>query len=201
MKDVCSRRAFLASTGVAATAALVGPFSRRIVAQESGTPGAPLAGIVQRARTAAATSKFTVEKLRGNISVLKDNLGGNIVVLHGKDGKMLVDAGLAGSRQQISEALTGLSADPVRYLVNTHWHFDHTDGNEWLHDAGATIIAHENVRKRMSEATRVAPWDFTFAASPEGTSGSHVARGRREGWHGRRNALLKRQRTSHLTRT
>ncbi|HMJ92186.1 MAG TPA: MBL fold metallo-hydrolase [Candidatus Acidoferrum sp.] len=166
MKDACSRRAFLASTGVAATAALLGPFSRRLFAQQPGPSGAPLAGIVQKARTAAATSKFTVEKLRGNITLLSDDLGGNIAVLHGKDGKVLVDAGLAGSRRQITEALAGISADPVRYIVNTHWHFDHTDGNEWLRDGGATIIAHENVRKRMSEATRVALWDFTFAASP-----------------------------------
>jgi glyoxylase-like metal-dependent hydrolase (beta-lactamase superfamily II) len=166
VQNVRSRRNFLASTGAAAASALLGPFSRGIIAQQPDNRGATLAGIVQHARTAAASSKFTVEKLRGNISVLIDNLGGNIAVLHGKDGKMLVDAGLAGSRQQISAALAGLGTDPVRCLVNTHWHFDHTDGNEWLHDAGATIIAHENVRKRMSEATHVTLWDFTFVASP-----------------------------------
>jgi glyoxylase-like metal-dependent hydrolase (beta-lactamase superfamily II) len=108
---------------------------------------------------------MTVEKLRGNVIVLNDDLGGNIAVLHGKDGQLLVDTGLAGSRQKIIETLAGISAAPIRHVVNTHWHFDHTDGNEWLRDAGATIIAHENVRKRMSVSTRVDLWDFTFPPS------------------------------------
>jgi glyoxylase-like metal-dependent hydrolase (beta-lactamase superfamily II) len=143
---------------------LLGP--RNLFAREaSGGSRAPLAGLAPRARKGAETAKITVEKLRGNISVLIGS-GGNIAVLHGQDGKLLVDAGLAGSRPQITEALAGISTDPVRHVVNTHWHFDHTDGNEWLHDAGATIIAHENVRKRMSETSRVDPWDFTSPPSP-----------------------------------
>ena len=159
-----SRRAFLASSGAAAIAALLGP--RQLFARESSAGSrAPLAGLVARARKEAETAKITVEKLRGNISILISS-GGNIAVLHGKDGKLLVDAGLAGSRSQITEALASISTDPVRHVVNTHWHFDHTDGNEWLHEAGATIIAHENVRKRMSETSRVDPWDFTAPPSP-----------------------------------
>jgi glyoxylase-like metal-dependent hydrolase (beta-lactamase superfamily II) len=161
-----SRRAFLASTGLAMTAAWVGLPTRLLAQQPSGNSRAPLAGLVPRARKAAETAKMTVEKLRGNVSVLINDLGGNIAVLHGKDGKLLVDAGLAGSRRQITEVLGGISADPVKHVVNTHWHFDHTDGNEWLHGAGAVIIAHENCRKRMSVATRVDLWDFTFPPSP-----------------------------------
>jgi Metallo-beta-lactamase superfamily len=159
-----TRRTFLASSGGAAIAALLGP--RHLFAHEaSGGSDVPLAGLVARARKAAETARITVEKLRGNVSVLIGS-GGNIAVLHGKDGKLLVDTGLTGSRPQITEALAGLSAAPVRHVVDTHWHFDYTDGNEWLHDAGATIIAHENVRKRMSETTRVDPWDFTSPPSP-----------------------------------
>lgn len=161
-----SRRAFLASTGLAMTAAWVGLPTRLFAQQSSGSPAAPLAGLVPRARKAAETAKMTVEKLRGNISVLINDLGGNIAVLHGKDGKLLVDTGVAGSQRHITEALAGISTEPVRHVVNTHWHFDHTDGNEWLHDAGAAIIAHENCRRRMSVATRVDLWDFTFPPSP-----------------------------------
>jgi len=94
--------------------------------------------------------------------------GGNIAVLPGRDGKLLIDAGFAGARPKIAEALEGISPDPVKHLINTHWHFDHTDGNEWLHSAGATILAHENTRKHLSENTRVEGWDFTFTASPLG---------------------------------
>jgi len=78
-----------------------------------------------------------------------------------------VDAGITASRQRITQALAGISADPIRHLINTHWHFDHTDGNEWVHSEGAEIIAHENTRKHLSETTRVEGWKFTFPSSPE----------------------------------
>ena len=65
----------------------------------------------------------------------------------------------------------------MRYLVNTHWHFDHTDGNAWLHAAGATIVAQENTRRRMATATRVEGWDFTFPPSPPAALPGVASRG------------------------
>ena len=118
-------------------------------------------------RRAAATAEINVQKLRGNISVLEGS-GGNIAVLTGRDGKLLVDAGITASRPRITEALKNLSTEPVKHLINTHWHFDHTDGNEWLHSIGAEITAHENTRKHLSVATRVEGWNFTFPPSPNG---------------------------------
>jgi glyoxylase-like metal-dependent hydrolase (beta-lactamase superfamily II) len=118
-------------------------------------------------RKAAASAKITVTKLRGNVSVLEGS-GGNIAVLTGTDGKLLVDAGIPGTRARITEALAGLSNDPVQHLINTHWHFDHTDGNEWLHSVGAEITAHENTRKHLATTTRVEDWNFTFPPAPSG---------------------------------
>ena len=118
-------------------------------------------------RNAASTAKIKVTKLRGNVSVLVGS-GGNIVVLTGRDGKVLVDAGITGSRPRITEALASLSDDPIKHLINSHWHFDHTDGNEWLHSVGAEITAHENTRKHLSVTTRVEDWNFTFPAAPAG---------------------------------
>jgi len=118
-------------------------------------------------RNAAAGAKITVTKLRGNVSVLEGS-GGNIAVLTGRDGKLLVDAGITASRPRIMEALDSLSGDPVKHLINTHWHFDHTDGNEWVHSMGAEITAHENTRKHLAETTRVEDWDFTFPPAPAG---------------------------------
>ena len=118
-------------------------------------------------RNAAATAKINVTKLRGNVSVLEGS-GGNITVLTGPDGKLLVDAGITASRPQITEALASLSDDPVKHLINSHWHFDHTDGNEWLHSIGAEITAHENTRKHLSVTTRVEDWNFTFPPAPAG---------------------------------
>lgn len=118
-------------------------------------------------RDDAATAKITITKLRGNVSVLEGS-GGNIAVLPGRDGKVLVDAGITGTRKGITEALASLSPDPLSHLINSHWHFDHTDGNEWLHSEGAEILAHENTLKHLSVDTRVEGWKFTFPASPKG---------------------------------
>jgi glyoxylase-like metal-dependent hydrolase (beta-lactamase superfamily II) len=118
-------------------------------------------------RKAAATAQINVQKLRGNISVLEGS-GGNIAVLTGRDGKLLVDAGITASRPRITEALGSLSSDPVKHLINSHWHFDHTDGNEWLHSVGAEITAHENTRKHLAGTTRVEDWNFTFPPAPPG---------------------------------
>ena len=129
--------------------------------------------IVDGIRASAAEAPIRIHKLRNNISVLEGS-GGNIGVLTESDGAVLVDAGITASRQRILEALGTLSNSPVRYLINTHWHFDHADGNEWLHKAGATIIAHENARKHLAAATRVEDWDFNFPASSPGAVPSEV---------------------------
>ncbi|MBS1796969.1 MAG: MBL fold metallo-hydrolase [Acidobacteria bacterium] len=113
----------------------------------------------------AAKADVTTQSLRANISVLMGS-GGNITVLTGADGKLMVDGGLAVSRPKIQAALDGLGAAPVKYLINTHWHWDHTDGNEWLKAQGATIIAQENTLKRLSATTRVEDWDYTFNPWP-----------------------------------
>src|SRR5215471_19634548 len=139
-----SRRRFLASASMATTSVLLAP--RTLFAQAE--------GLVQTARKTAADATVTVQKLRANVSVLM-GAGGNIAVLPGREGKLLIDAGFAGARPKIADALAGISSDPIKHLINTHWHFDHTDGNEWLHSAGATILAHENTRKHLSENTRV----------------------------------------------
>ena len=107
-------------------------------------------GLVSLIKDSAATSPIVTHRLRNNISVLEGS-GGNIAVLTGPDGKVLIDAGIGVSRAQITKALAGLGADPVTHLVNTHWHFDHADGNDWLRSAGAKIIAQENTRKHLSE--------------------------------------------------
>jgi glyoxylase-like metal-dependent hydrolase (beta-lactamase superfamily II) len=124
-------------------------------------------GIVPTMVNAAAKAKIVTKTLPRNISVLEGS-GGNIAVLSGRDGKLLVDAGFTVSRPALSTALTAISADPIKQLINTHWHTDHTDGNAWLHDAGAAITAHENTRKHLLVATRVDAWNYTFPAAPSG---------------------------------
>ena len=124
-------------------------------------------GIVPTMINEAAKAKISVQPIRRNISVLEGS-GGNIAVLTGRDGKLLVEAGFAVSRPAITSALASINADPIQHLINTHWHTDHTDGNAWLHAAGAEITAHENTRKRLAVATRVEGWEWTFPAAPAG---------------------------------
>ena len=114
---------------------------------------------------AAAASPVTRQSLRGHISVLMGS-GGNITVLDGRDGKLMVDAGIAVSRKKIEAQLAAIGPAPLKYLINTHWHWDHTDGNAWVHEDGATIIALPATRKRIAATTRVEDWDYTFPPVP-----------------------------------
>jgi glyoxylase-like metal-dependent hydrolase (beta-lactamase superfamily II) len=125
-------------------------------------------GLVTLIKDSAASSPVKTYKLRGNVTVLEGS-GGNIAVLTGPDGKVLVDGGIGVSRPQLTKALSSLGPEPVTHLINTHWHFDHTDGNEWLHSVGAKIIAHENTGKHLSQIQRVEDWDYNFLPSPADT--------------------------------
>jgi glyoxylase-like metal-dependent hydrolase (beta-lactamase superfamily II) len=121
--------------------------------------------IVDLIRDDAAKAPIKVHKLRGDVSALEGS-GGNIAVLTGADGKVFIDAGITASRSRILEAANSLSRDPIKHLINTHWHFDHTDGNEWLNAEGAAILAHENTHKHLLTAQRVEDWDFNFPSPP-----------------------------------
>jgi len=87
--------------------------------------------------------------LRGSTHMLT-GAGGNMVASVGSDGVFLIDDQFAPLSGKIRAAVGKLSQKPLRFVVNTHWHGDHTGGNEALGKAGAVIVAHDNVRKRMS---------------------------------------------------
>jgi glyoxylase-like metal-dependent hydrolase (beta-lactamase superfamily II) len=78
----------------------------------------------------------------------------------------MVDTGFATSERQFRAELAAIGNEPLKLLINTHWHFDHTDGNDWLHKAGATIIAHENTRARLSTPQDIQIYGLHFDASP-----------------------------------
>ena len=122
-------------------------------------------GLVNLIKDSAATAPIVTHKLRNSLVVLEGS-GGTVAVLPGPDGKVLIDAGIGVSQPRIKNALAEISADPITHLINTHWHFDHTDGNNWLNAAGAKIIAHENTRKYLSQVQRVDDWDYNFPALP-----------------------------------
>ena len=159
-----SRRQFLSTGALTVAAACV---SLRYLMAETQS-------IVPGAFKEAATAKIAVQNLRRDISVLLGP-GGNIAVLTGPDGKLLVDAEIVTARPHVIEALASINADPIKQLINTHWHFDHAGGNEWVHQAGGSILAHENTRKHLSKDTRVeGNFKYTFPASPAGALPSTV---------------------------
>lgn len=89
------------------------------------------------------------EKLAENTYMLA-GAGGNIGVSVGEDAVFLVDDQYAPMAPKIKAALAAITSKPVRFVLNTHWHEDHSGGNETFGKADAVIVAHENVRKRMS---------------------------------------------------
>ncbi len=92
-------------------------------------------------------------KVAGNVWFLKGS-GGNIAATVGDDGVAIVDDQFAPLSAKIHAALAQLSPKPVKFVLNTHWHFDHTGGNVAFADT-ATIFAHENVRKRMQKGDTI----------------------------------------------
>jgi glyoxylase-like metal-dependent hydrolase (beta-lactamase superfamily II) len=91
--------------------------------------------------------EIKVTKVSGNVYML-EGAGGNIAASVGDDGIVIVDDQFAPLADKIRAALKGITTKPLRFIINTHYHFDHTGGNLPFHDA--TIIAHDNVRKRLS---------------------------------------------------
>jgi glyoxylase-like metal-dependent hydrolase (beta-lactamase superfamily II) len=90
------------------------------------------------------------QELADNVTMF-DGPGGAVTVLNGPDGKFMVDSFVLPAWPKLKQALDGIGDAPVKYVIDTHWHFDHTDNNAHLHGAGATVLAHENTWKRMSE--------------------------------------------------
>lgn len=88
-------------------------------------------------------------QVRDHIYMLQGR-GGNIGLCTGSDGTFLVDDQFAPLSEKIQKAIAAVTRNPVRFLINTHWHGDHTGGNENFGQAGALIVAHHNVRKRLN---------------------------------------------------
>jgi cyclase len=93
--------------------------------------------------------EIKTEQLAPGVAVLF-GAGGNIGVSYGEDGTILIDDQYAPMTPKIEAAVTALGATPVKFLINTHWHGDHSGGNENFGKAGAVIMAHDNVRVRMA---------------------------------------------------
>ena len=159
------------------------------------------AGFLSMTAAAQDFSKVEVKTTKlGDTVYMMEGAGGNLGLSVGEDAVFLVDDQFAPLSEKIAAAIAKLTPKPVKFLLNTHWHYDHTGGNENFGKAGAVIVAHENVRKRMSTeqfiefmrtnvpaSPRVALPLVTFAASVsfhlngEEIRAIHVARAHTDG--------------------
>jgi len=93
--------------------------------------------------------------------------GGNIGVSAGEDGVFLIDDQFAPLTPKITAAVRAISDQPIRFLINTHWHGDHVGGNENFGKAGVVIVAHDNVYKRMSVGGAIQLLKQNYAPAPK----------------------------------
>ena len=100
-----------------------------------------------------------------NIAMLMGR-GGNVAVSSGADGVFVIDDQYAAQYEVIKAAIAAISPDPVKFLINTHWHSDHAGSNELMSQAGAIIVAHENVRQRLSSDQLIEFFKAERPASP-----------------------------------
>jgi cyclase len=165
-----SRRAMLRDSATLAGSALLGQLFpawllRGAVPAYAQQPTAGPADPVAAFRAQMAANPIQTQKLADNLTLLSGP-GGNVVVLNGTDGKFVVDTFVSPAWPKLKESLDAIGNAPLKLVIDTHWHFDHTDNNGPLHAAGATVLAHENTKKRMSETLDLPVLGLHFPPSP-----------------------------------
>ncbi|MDZ7789251.1 MAG: MBL fold metallo-hydrolase [Xanthomonadales bacterium] len=130
-----------------------------------------LAALLLQAGSAVAQSmedvEIGVESVADNVYVLTGR-GGNIGLVVSDDGAFLIDDQYAPLTDKILEAVRSVTDQPIKFVLNTHWHGDHTGGNENLAETqGTLVVAHDNVRERMSSEQVSEFFGRTTPASPE----------------------------------
>jgi len=109
--------------------------------------------------------EIKVTKVAGTVYMLQ-GYGGNIGVCVGEDGILIVDDQFAPLAEKIKAALKGITDKPVKFVLNTHWHFDHTGGNAYFGET-APIIAHENARKRLQSGGSIKAFKMEIPPAPK----------------------------------
>ncbi len=181
--NLATRRELLHAAGAfAGAAALAQLFPATLAARTAAwTRGytqqtdAPPAGALAAARAEFGKIPIATVPLTDKLTLLTGP-GGNVVVLNGTDGKMLVDTFTQDAWDRTKKAVDGISDAPLQFVVDTHWHWDHTDNNAHFHASGAELIAHANTRKRMMQPHDMEVLNLHIDPFPEDAWPSHTFR-------------------------
>ena len=122
-------------------------------------------GLIAKARTAYESTPLVTAQIRCGIFVFA-GAGGNLTAIAGLPGGTIIDTGYGPRVAEIEDAIAGVLGRMPQWVINTHWHFDHTDGNAAFAAAGATILAHANSRARLSTSQYVPSLSWRISASP-----------------------------------
>lgn len=104
---------------------------------------------------------FSQQKLSDNLYMLTGK-GGNLALSTGNDGLLLIDDDYLDMADKTRAAIKAISDEPVKFLINTHWHFDHSGGNQMLGESGTIIVAHDNVRQRLLSGGTIKAFNTTI---------------------------------------
>ena len=139
-----SRRAFLRTAGMLSGTALLLRHAPAGVVQafQGNSPDAM--------RNQMGAAPIETLKLTDRL-VMLSGPGGNVIVFHGPDGKVVVDGFVKPAWPKLKAALAAIDGAPIKSMIDTHWHFDHADNNANFRAEGAGVIAHDNTRKRLME--------------------------------------------------
>jgi cyclase len=127
----------------------------------------PPNGLVALSRIAYQQTPLLASEVRPGVFVFT-GAGGNVTAIAGSPGCTVVDTGFGPRLGEIERSIAAALAQAPRWLINTHWHFDHTDGNSAFAAAGATILAHANCRFRLSRNQYVPSLSWSVSAAPRG---------------------------------
>jgi len=135
-----------------------------------GRPAAWLQALAQTAleqrRTQTGAASIVTTRLTDRLALLTGP-GGNVIVFHGTDGKIVVDGFVKPAWSKLSAALDAIDSRPVKSLIDTHWHFDHADNNGNFQAEGAGVIAHENTKMRLMQSHDLLGMHFDPVPSSE----------------------------------
>jgi len=142
-----SRRQFLRHAALIGGGAVVLRHVQDVYATQSSAPADAVAAMRAQTGSIAITTTTLSDRL-----LMLSGPGGNVVVLHGPDGKLVVDSFLQPAWPRLKATLDGLGGTAIKTLIDTHWHLDHVDNNARFREAGSGVLAHVNTRSRLTQS-------------------------------------------------